>query len=256
MSDVQARIDRAKELLQGLKGEVIAFFDAKPYEAVVEEETGTGDLVVKAKIHGQPPEQWKITTGEIIHHLRSSLDLWVHDLVIKNGNAPTRKTAFPVFDKDADFKKFGSDKLTGIDSDSHAFIMGLNLYQSGNPVIWKLHKLDIEDKHRKLIVAGSAHRSVVIDPVQMFRDIMPLGKEFPAMPIALIPAERDFPLRDGSILYRVPAQVRQSHPNELPKYEFEIAYGDGSVVKDDPLIQGLDSFVDSVEKIILWSNPE
>jgi hypothetical protein len=254
MSDAQARINRAKELLEGLKKEVAAFFDTKPYEAVVEEEAETGDLVVKVKIRAQPPEQWKITIGEIIHHLRASLDLWIHDLIIKNGNTPTRDTGFPIFDNEADFKKLGNAKLVGIDTNSLAFIKGLNLFQTGNPVIWKLHKLDIEDKHHKLLIAGSTHRSVVIDPMQMFRDMHP-GKEFPAMPIALKPAERDFPLQDGSILYRVPARARQSHPSELPKYEFEIAYSDRVVVKDEPLIPSLDSFVSSVEKITQQGNP-
>ncbi len=249
MSDAQARIERAKELLEGLKKGIAAFFDAKPYEAMVAEEEGTGDLLVKVKIHAHTPEQWKITTGEIIHHLRAALDLWVHDLILKNGNTPTIDTSFPVFDKEADFKKFASAKLLGIDAKSLALIMGLNLFQSGNPTIWKLHKLDIEDKHHKLIVAGSAHRSVVIDFGQVFRDMHP-DKEFPDMSIGLQPAERDFPLQDGSILYRVPAKARKSHPSELPKYEFEIAYSDGNIVKDEPLIPSLEAFVNAAENII------
>lgn len=249
MSDTQARIVRAKELLAGLKKEIVNFFDSKPYEAVEEEEQDTRDLVVKLKINALPPEQWKITTGEIIHHLRAALDLWVHDLIVKNGNTPTKETSFPIFDKETDFRKFASTKLVGIDSKSLTFIMGLNLFQSGNQTIWKLHKLDIEDKHHKLIITGSAHKSVVIDFGQMFRGMHP-GKEFPDMPIALQPADRDFPLQDGSILYRVPAEARESHPSKLPKYEFEIAYSDGNIVKDEPLITSLDSFVNAVEKII------
>ncbi len=249
MSDTQARIERAKELLEGLKKEIAVFFEAKPYEAVAEEEGITGDLVVKAKIHAHAPEQWRITTGEIIHNLRAALDLWVHDLILKNGNTPTRDTSFPIFDKEVDFRKFAATKLIGIDQKSLAFIMGLDLFQSGNPTIWKLHKLDIEDKHHRLIVAGSAHQSVVIDFAQAFRDMYP-GKEFPAIPVSLRPAERDFPLHDGSILYRVLAEGRKSHPSELPKYVFEITYSDGNVVKDEPLIPDLDSFVNAVEKII------
>ena len=249
MSDAQSRINRAKELLGGIKKEVAAFFNSAPYLAIAEDEVGTGDLVVKVRMRAQPPEQWKITIGEIIHHLRSSLDLYVHDLVIKNGSTPTRDTMFPIFENQAEFEKSGSAKLAGIDSKSLAFIMSLKLYRDGNITIWKLHKLDIEDKHHKLIVAGSAHRSVVIGSAQMFRDIHP-GIEFPAMSIALKPAERDFPLRDGSILYRVPAKARESHPGELPKYEFEIAYGDGATVIDEPLIPSLESFVHSVEKIV------
>jgi hypothetical protein len=43
-----------------------------------------------------PPLRFAVLAGEIIHHLRSTLDHLIHVLVMKNAKTPTRRHQFPI----------------------------------------------------------------------------------------------------------------------------------------------------------------
>ncbi|OFW57589.1 MAG: hypothetical protein A2133_03400 [Actinobacteria bacterium RBG_16_64_13] len=72
----------------------------------------------------------------------------------------------------------------------------------------------------------------------------------PFPPLALKPADRQFPLQDGDEIYRVLAAGRASHGNKYPDFTFEIAFGEGEIVEGEPLIPTLAQFVGLIEGVV------
>jgi hypothetical protein len=246
------KIDHAKRLFIDLNEKVKNFFvTGKPYEAISIIDQETGDLLVVAKINITPPsEEWSCVAGDIIHNVRSSLDHLVWDLVIANKQIPNRNNCFPITENEENFLKYGLPSLEGVDSKAIEEIKSLKPFRSGTEWLWQLHKLDIADKHRTLLIAGSAHKSVIIDMSQDFKRLNP-EIDIPPMPIALRPAERDFPLKNGDVLFRVPAKSITPDMMGMPKeYEFEIAYSDRDVVKDESMLESLNKFINMADDII------
>lgn len=245
MNDSEARIERAKELCDELKAEIERFWKIEPFTLFTEEVEGI--INVKVKVNSTVPNNWKVRVGEIIHHVRSALDLYIEELIVRNGSSPTKNTGFPISKNEVEFNNSISSKLEGVDDEHINIIKNLKCFPGGNNVIWKLHNLDIEDKHHKLIIAGSTHRSIIIDYAKVFGSLLKESVSV-TLPIELKPADVNFPLMDGEILYTYP---KNSHSNlSTPKFVFEISYSDGNIIKPEPLIQSLELFINYAEAII------
>jgi len=247
MTVVRAKIERAQEHLGKLESEVRAFLQTNPYQAVGEDDPETGDWRVLVRVREEPPLRWSATIGDVIHNLRSSLDLLVWQLVIANGGEPNEFTGFPIFKSADEFEKHSPGRLKGASEEAVRLMKELKSYQGGNNTLWQLHQLDIIDKHRLLIPVGSAHRNVVIDMSKGLRQTSP-GWDIPPMPIALEPSDRQFPLKDGAEIFRVKAQARGRGDMD-PKFTFEIAFGEGEIIDGEPLVPTLSKFVDVVAKL-------
>lgn len=250
---LEARLQRTRSLLSELveKKKVFLAQSPPPCEVVPVDENGTGDLIFVAKINNMPPIEWSIRVGEILHHLRSILDQLIWQLMLANGKKPDVETAFLVFDS-AD-KLASSKKMKHLDLESQKLVNELKPYPGGNDLLWKLHRLDITDKHHHLILGlGSALESVDVWPSLscQFTSYFP-GIAPPDIPAPIRPAERDFPMKDGSLLCRVAASKR-SEPGATvpPKFNFEIVYGDGELLNDEPLFPSLQKFFDLTEDIV------
>lgn len=104
-------------------------------------------------------------------------------------------------------------------------VLGLRPYREGNVPLWRLHRFDIQDKHKLLTTVGMAYRSLALDAGKMMTKRFPnFHQEFgeaPSPPIALRPADRAFPLRDGVELFNEPVD---DHSME-PSFNFELAIG-------------------------------
>lgn len=98
-----ARIDRADDLSRQLTKACEAFLATQPYtvEERPDENPTTRAFVVTA-IHAVPL-QLRIVAGEVVHHLRASLDLLAYQLMLKSGVTEEKllkRSAFPVLDAD------------------------------------------------------------------------------------------------------------------------------------------------------------
>lgn len=261
-SGVRVKVERAKEHIDNLEPLVQGFLQSKPYEVFPYNEPDTGDLVYKAKVLAQPPLWWSAVIGDAIHNLRSSLDLLICELVRAEGKEVKPNTGFPVF-KNAvaftnAFKSGPPGQIKGAPKVAVDLIKKAKPYKGGDEAFWRLHQLDITDKHKLLVPVGAAYRSVILDFARAFDNIPDLPPKFVlprdfSMPIGLRPADRQFPLKDGVELFRVPAQVRndpmaQVHNN--PQFTFEVAFGEGEVVKGEPLLPTLPQLAQFVEEFI------
>jgi hypothetical protein len=65
--------------------------------------------------------------------------------------------------------------------------------------------------------------------------------------------EARFPLEDGAEIYRVPARGRDDPLTQMhmyPEFMFEVAFGEGEVVKGEPLFPTLLQLAESVEGFV------
>lgn len=99
--------------------------------------------------------RFPLLIGDCIHNIRSALDHLVGQLAKADPTA-LEKTAFPIYVKPDNFKAFKGKISPYISCDALAELERLQPYSAGDGdknILWVLHRLDIIDKHRLLIVA-------------------------------------------------------------------------------------------------------
>ncbi len=242
------KLERAKYHLNILTQEVKEFIQSQPYKIYTTEEAN-GDLVYRLKIIKPVPEEWSLTIGDIIHNLRSSLDLLISDLLIKNGKQPDNRSAFPIYETETELLKDSQHRITGITPAARKVISKIKPYKGGNQILWKLHKLDILDKHKLIIPVGSASRSVGIDFNSLLHT-QGFSKDLKLPPIFIRPADTQFPLKDGMGLFSILKQARTGGEPPPHSFAFDIAFGEGDLVMGEPIIETLNLFVIEVESIL------
>lgn len=165
-----AKVERANENIQNLDRELVKFIDSEPYEFVLDGHVKTRYKkfakwrVVSVK---DVPLRFSVLTGEIIHHLRSSLDLLVFQLIRESTGADPQKLTdieFPVLTEDPSLKgikeyeaKLGR-KIKGVSATAEARIKTLQPYHCSNLLdspLYVIHKLNVIDKHRLLLAIVS-----------------------------------------------------------------------------------------------------
>ena len=244
------KVERAKEHIRQLEAEIRAFHERKPYRIVVEEEPQSGDQIYRVKIKEQPSPRWATIIGDIVHNLRSALDLLANDLVRANCKTPNRRTGFPIYESAKKFETQFLGKVDGASTKAIRIIKSLKPYKGGNEPLWRIHCLDIADKHRLILSVGAAYRHFTISPRLQIPWRNGEIVKFP--PIAISPADRQYPLKDNAEVFRVRASARTPDSKFASDYQFsfEVAFGDGEVVQGEPVVPTLQQLINSVEGII------
>jgi hypothetical protein len=156
-----AKIERAKENIQNLETEIAAFIQPDPYTITgnVNYQTKDCTFVVNAKT---VPLRFSVLTGEIVHHLRSSLDHVIWALALQHTALPAPYISFPICLSEEKFKA-AKKGLDGFSGSAQAIIERLQPYRntdwrntvSDNP-LRIIQELSNTDKHRLLAVVVSA----------------------------------------------------------------------------------------------------
>jgi hypothetical protein len=163
MSDLligcRAKIQRAEENIQNLNGEITAFLAAhpKPYRIVREFRNNGRQYAFVAFGNPTVPPRFAVLAGEIIHHLRSSLDHLICALVKKQGGTPTRKHQFPIYTSAKKFDEACANGLIkGVSVSAEKLIRSVQPYTSKTPDdtgLYVIQQYDNLDKHQLLIVS-------------------------------------------------------------------------------------------------------
>ncbi len=98
---IDAKIKRASGQVTALSADIEKFCDGIIKEIAPEIDNNTGEQ--KWVYRGATPEapiEWSIRAGEILYNLRSALDHLVWQLVLVNGNTPTKANQFPIVDEE------------------------------------------------------------------------------------------------------------------------------------------------------------
>lgn len=156
----RAKLQRAEEAINAFQAEVNQFFrgEPAPFELVREHRDRQYCFVAYEKT--DVPLRFAVLAGEIIHHLRSSLDLLVQALIIQNGQIPSRKSQFPICSSTKSFQdacKHGI--IRGVSATAEALIRSVQPFTNSTPddtVLYVVNELDILDKHRQLVIVTTA----------------------------------------------------------------------------------------------------
>ena len=152
------KIERAKKHLHELEHEVGIFLKSGParYQVSIPTEiTKTNEgfqipIEKKWEIDGVPETLGPII-GDVIHNLRSALDLMASDLARINERSPNG-VYFPFSDKPEGLDKMIKDKnFNRAGLNAIAILQSWRPYRGGNAALRAIHDLDVQDKHQMLI---------------------------------------------------------------------------------------------------------
>jgi hypothetical protein len=179
------KLKRANENISNLESEIKSFFQNGEYAVLPEDNK---ELLLKAiEYHNKRviPLRFSVLAGEIIHHLRSILDhvVWESSSEAYRQDFP-RRIEFPIVQvrpvKKDDIAGY-ERKVNGItDCRILDVIDSLQPYNSTDPVddpLLILHKMDVFDKHRELVLcASTGARELPLVPLPMIEDML-AGKQ-------------------------------------------------------------------------------
>ncbi len=159
---VAKKIQRVDFLINGLENASNELLKQRPVDIRGSFDQDPKKYVLKAYGDNSIPDMYAVLAGEIIHHLRSSLDYLVCSLAAKGGIPihNNRNSYMPIkLDKESYNKSIGSGCLRGLSDSAVGFIEAAQPYHAEDPhtqAFYVLDYLDIFDKHRMLNVTLGA----------------------------------------------------------------------------------------------------
>ncbi len=249
LDGARIKMERASRHIAELATSALQFLGTNPFYLEAHE-AENGDLVTIVRIRSQVPPDWAAIVGDAVHNMRSALDMVAWQLVEAAGGLPGRDTCFPIgHASKAQSMAAINRSLGGATMKAAKLVKRLKPYQGGNAKLAQLHALDIVDKHRLVLVVGAATKHVVLK-MRMKVPWQEALVEFP--PIAINPADRQFPLRDGAEVFRVCKAARQSGGPDNSSHDlvFELAFGDVAEVRGLPLVETLKGMHAHVLRIV------
>lgn len=243
---VSLKLSQATKHLNALERDVTAFLCLNPFSDVREEEAATGDEVYRVRISQEIPERWSADVGDVLHNLRSALDHLACELVKANGQPVTKETAFPISDDAVRFRNHLPRVLAGAGQAAFTAVENARPYKGGNEDLWRLHQLDIIDKHRTIVPVCAAYKNLIVEP-HFLEDLPP---EFAS--INLNPRGRTYPLREGDAIFRSHASTRDTIAKFKIEFRFVfmVALVEPGIVDGEDLIETLRRLVTVTEGVV------
>ena len=205
---------------------------------------------------GAPPLEFAVRAGEVVHHLRSSLDHLVWQLVEHN---PVSKSAGMIRHKDLhEFpiirnpKRFRSEqarrKIDGISDSARVRIEGLQPFVThpdapDDSPLCIVHRLDIRDKHQAL--------NVVVNGVRISRAYVTDGGLAPNRSYVVISRPYARATEAGTVIASTNTGIEDSQVDVLAEFAPEMAFDRVGTRQDEPLIQSLHRLKDAVIETLL-----
>jgi hypothetical protein len=254
-----AKVERAKKHAADLDAEIRCFRSGDAYTVVIQENEEANQRQWVVTNVRPMPTSLSLIYGDAIHNLRSALDLLARQLVLDNGGKPRDKrihgkprTCFPISDGRRVFKPKSLGEISGISQDAIKVLNAVRPYKRGNDALWRIHQLDIVDKHRLLVTVGDRYHSIDIGLPASFIQLAAEQGGFDASEIKAPPIQFGlqnpiFPLQDGQILFAEPLDIPQEHD---PKFILDIAVHEPGIVDRETLDTLLASLVDEVERTL------
>jgi hypothetical protein len=246
LSDVRVKIDRARSHLTELEPIVASFLAAKPFQVYQSVNLQTEIVTERLRIDREIPEEWAALIGDIIHNLRGALDILACDLVRANGRPELVKdTYFPISSSVDVFNNNGVKKIKGASQRAIDVIAALRPYKGGDNLLWRLHRLDILDKHQLIIPVGVSMGNILLDVWGRARKGVAKGTR-----MVLRSGEKMYPLKNDAILDTHAPYTSNWEGGISSEYTFDIAFGEGQILDGEPVLPTLQRFASHTEEII------
>jgi len=157
------KLKRADENIVNLKVEIDAFISSGEYPVIPHPNSEVWQKAVDYHRNKLVPKRFSVLAGEIVHHLRSSLDHIVWHFSSDDARKKPNGLEFPMFEaeplEENEIKNYNR-KIKGITSpDVRKLIKDLQPYSAGADVaddpLLIIHNMDRFDKHRELAIVIS-----------------------------------------------------------------------------------------------------
>ena len=250
---IRVKIHRAKEHFGALEAELRAFLDAKPYVVGTKRDLENRRLIYYLVSVQDIPDRIAAITGDVIQNLRSALDHQAYALFMvgpggTTGQSP-RHIYFPIADDAQKYAAEAPAKVRGMRQDAIDAIDATKPYKGGNDTLWILHRLNNVDKHRFVIMVGSAFRSLDIGAhaFELFKSSFPQYAGAPTPHAFFLTADRMFPLKVGGELF---IDGPNAEENREMQFRFEVAFGESGIIEGAPLVETLQGMGEVVDRLV------
>lgn len=165
---VEAKINRAKTHLADFEQGFKSALDTSGYFFRLEPDVEPGWYVLRIYDPPVVDPKWLLLVGDCIHNVRSALDHLMYQLVLLDGGKPTTHTQFPISQQPPTDKNGNRVRIRTDPAITRGDILDtleeVQPYQAAGTLqgpstrpednwLWLIHRLDIIDKHRLLLVA-------------------------------------------------------------------------------------------------------
>jgi hypothetical protein len=255
LAESEAKIERAKEQIKYLESSVKEFLRTEMYSFDVDEDSESREWVHRLRIHKEMPLRFSIIVGEIVHDLRSALDNLICHLARKAGATDCSETGFPISNCDRvdaeraanQYKSLVGSKVKSAGTQIVSIVENIKAYPGGNEGLWKLHKVNIGDKHRLPVLVGNRYTAYGFD---MIEHVFGVGADLPPMQCSVTEVRTlPLPIEDGAELHRV-RMAPWPEPAKQFSFTFEVSFIEPEVVKGEALIPTLNQFVGLTKNVL------
>jgi len=256
LEGVKAKVGRAKLHFAELNAALGAFFGTNPYVVGTKHDPQTRRLIYYLVSVRAVPSEISVIAGEVLQSLRSALDHLAYQLVLvgTGRSGPFTNVYFPIFDSVAKYKTGKLGQIKGMRQDAINAIDAIKPYKGGNDTLWRLHRLNIVDKHRLLVTVGSRMRSLDLGAL-MSSEMPPLpdGTPSPIVSAFFGATGRAFPpLKVGDELF---IALPDAEPSDHLTFRFEVAISEPPILEDEPILEALRQMIDLVDGLIPTFKP-
>jgi hypothetical protein len=247
ISEITPKIEWAHKHIAELESAILAFKGTDPYGVAPKRNSETGGIDYCVAEAPDVPVEIRLLSGEIIQNLRSALDYLIVQLLDVEGKQPNSRTGFPIYNS---LEKFKADPLGKIEliqrQSSIDKIKATNAYKGGNDTFWKLHWLNIRDKHHLLIVVGMDFSTVDVFGHFKRMGIMPPQIETGAFHWRPAGKSKICPLKVNDVLFPSPA----SKVDEEIEFTCEIAFNEPGICEGESLLETLHGMAQLVDNTV------
>src|SRR5712692_1109554 len=164
LAGVTEKLKRADENIRNLTREIIRFLNEGPGGMIPEEDEKALQDAIDRHSKREIPHRFGVLAGEVVHHLRSSLDhiVWLLSSETYRSTNP-HSIEFPILARQPTTKdeiRRYERKVKGVTSSTaRTTIEGLQPYRSAIPdddPIYIVHNMDRIDKHKELLIVFPA----------------------------------------------------------------------------------------------------
>jgi hypothetical protein len=148
------KLARAKEQIIHLDALSAKFF-REHWRAIIVDKPQSGERAIHVKADQPIPPQFGVLIGEIVHNLRSALDIAVWHFVAPHSPKKEDRVQFPfTLEKERLPASIANRQIDVAGEEVAQVIREAEPYYGGRGDLWSLHKLSILDKHRILTPVG------------------------------------------------------------------------------------------------------
>lgn len=247
--DVVSKIKWANKHIDDFRMAAVAFGKTDPYGTVVKTDPQTRKRIYTITKVTPIPPQLRLIAGDAIQNLRSALDYLACGLVRVTGTEPSKYVSFPVSEREPLTKEQRASfarQVKGMRQDAIDAIKAIKPYKGGNDTLWRLHRLNVVDKHRLLMAAGTS--VAVVNPGfhSELRDYLIKGSIGGIVPEAATLLRDRFPLKVGDT---VSIDPKEPDMNENPQFLLEIAFNEPGIAEGEVAFTVLKESLHCVQEI-------